>query len=224
MLRTLRTLIEGSNARADEALRNTYAIELIDQKIREAEAGLKAAKFALAGLIQKERGELRQIERIDAQLSELSNRAKLALKDGRDDLAQTAAAAIAQMENEKSVRTDTLHRLQTRVTQLRHSLERASRRLLDLKQGAIGARAVHKEQALQRRLGRHVAQDTAFEEAEELVQQVLSRDDPFEQSQILNEIDTEMRPEAATDVLAEAGFGPPTKSTAQDVLARLKAE
>ena len=60
MFDTLRTLISGVNARANEHVRDTYSVELIEQKIREATTGLKAAKVSLAGLIQRKRAEERQ--------------------------------------------------------------------------------------------------------------------------------------------------------------------
>jgi len=44
MLKTLSTLIAGVNARSEDRVRDAFAIELIDQKIREAEQSLKAAK------------------------------------------------------------------------------------------------------------------------------------------------------------------------------------
>jgi phage shock protein A len=223
MLRTLNTLFDGANARAEERLRDHFCIELIDQKIREAEASLKAAKFSLASLIQRERSETRQITALENRTADLTGRATAALAEGRDDLATEAAGAIAQLENEQAVRGETLRRLESRILQLRHSVEAANRRIIDLKQGAIAARAAKKEADIQRRLGRHIAQDTAFEEAEALIKRVLDRDDPFEQGQILREIDQGLDRTDMTDRLAEAGFGDPTKSTAADVLSRLRA-
>lgn len=224
MFSTLKTLVTGANARAEEKLRDTYAIELIDQKIRESEAGLKNAKFTLASLMQKQRGEAKAIATVDSQISDLTQRATEALAADREDLATHAADAIARMENERVARQQAHDRLEERVLQLKQSVERAHRRILDLKQGALTARAAQKEQQLQKRLGRHVAQDSAFEEAEALINQVLERDDPFEQSQILNEIDAGLTPSSASDVLSEAGFGPATKSNSADVLARLKSK
>ncbi len=224
MFRTLATLIEGSNARADQRLRDHFCIELIDQKIREAETSLKSAKFALASLIQRERSETRQLEQLTGRIDDLMARAGLALQDGRDDLATEAATAIAQLENEASLRRGTIERLETRILKLRQSVEAANRRLIDLRQGAIAARAAKREADIQKRLGAHVSQDTAFEEAEALIQRVLSRDDPFEQSQILREIDTGLDHSNMSDRLAEEGFGDPTKSTAADVLMRLRGQ
>lgn len=44
MFRTLSTLIAGVSARSEDRVRDAFAIELIDQKIREAEAQLRAAQ------------------------------------------------------------------------------------------------------------------------------------------------------------------------------------
>ncbi len=43
ILKTLSTLIAGVNARSEDRVRDAFTIELIDQKIREAEQSLKAA-------------------------------------------------------------------------------------------------------------------------------------------------------------------------------------
>ncbi len=224
MFGTLKTLIAGTNARAEETVRDVFAIELIEQKLREAGDGLKAAKYSLASLIQRERAEVRHIAALEGRVAELMGRAKEALHADRADLAQEAAQAVANMENELTLRQETVRRLETRILQLRHSVETANRRMVDLKQGAVMARAVRKEQDIQRTLNRHVAKDSAFEEAEEMIARVLKRDDPFEQSQILQEIDAGLENRDVADRLAEAGFGTSTKTTAADVLSRIKAQ
>lgn len=223
MFETLRPLIAGANARAEAQVRDHFCIELIDQKIREAEASLKTAKFALAGLIQRERVESHQVAALRARVEDLTARAVQALDAGRETLAAEAAQAIADMENELDLRRGTVARLETRILQLRQSVETANRRLIDLKQGAIAARAAQREAEIQRRLGAHVARETAFEEAEALIQRALNRDDPFEQGQILREIHAGLNRTDMAGRMAEAGFGPATKSTAADVLARLKS-
>ncbi|MCG7493349.1 PspA/IM30 family protein [Thalassobius sp. Cn5-15] len=222
MFSTLKTLIQGTNARAEARLRDEHAIELIDQKIREAETGLKNAKFSLASLIQKQRGEAAQLTRIEGQIIDLTDRATGALADARDDLAGQAAEAIATLENEATLRRQTVNRLDAHVLQLQSAVERASRRILDLKQGAVAARAVRREQGAQRVLRRHIAQDSAFEEAEALIAQVLGADDPFEQAQILDDIDSGLKPDSALNTLADAGYGAAQQVTAAAVLARLK--
>ncbi len=221
MFKTIKTLFAGANARAEERVRDTYSIELIEQKIREAQTGLKAAKATLASLIQRSRAEGRQIEVLETRAKDMTSRAKEALKGGREDMANEAAQAIAEMENELALRRDTAARLETRIIRLRQSAEATNRRIIDLKQGAIAARAVRQEQDIQKRLNTTLSGQSPIGEAQELIERVLSRDDPFEQGEILKEIDQGLSREDIGDRMANAGFGPATKVTADDVLKRL---
>ena len=222
MFRTLKTLVVGSSARAEDRVRDIYSIELIDQKIREAESALKSAKYGLASLIQRERAETRQVTVLKARISDLMTRAAQAIAGDRQDLAQEAAQAVADMENELTVRRETVCRLETRILQLRQSVEAANRRIIDLKQGAIAARAVRREQGIQKRLKRHIGGDNALDEAEGLIARVMQQDDPFEQSEILNQIDRGLQNQDISDRLAGAGFGEASKTTAADILNRLQ--
>jgi len=222
MFKTLSTLITGANARAEDRVRDAFAIELIDQKIREAEQGLKAAKATLASLIQRQRSEDQQRQALENRIADLTKRATAALKADNEDLAAEAATAIAQMENEMSIRAETLRRLDQKVLRLRSSIQAGHRRIIDLKQGAIQARAVRREQEIQMRMG-PVSGGGNIEEAEELIARVLGRDDPFEHSEILSEINSDLAHGTITDRMSDAGFGDASRATAQSVLDRLKS-
>ncbi|MGR3622442.1 PspA/IM30 family protein [Pseudophaeobacter sp.] len=225
MFSTLKTLITGANARAEEQLRDKYSIELIDQKIREAEGNQRAAKMTLASLIQRQRSEGRQVATLEGRIADLTGRATEALAAQRMDLAQSAATAIAEMENELTLRHETVVRLEARVLQLRQSLETAQRRITDLKQGAVMARATRREQDIQRRLNQSQSLgQSPMEEAEGLIDRVLAQDDPFETGQILREIDNSLSNSDVAQDLADAGFGTQRRSTAADVLTRLRQQ
>ncbi|MBW3242847.1 PspA/IM30 family protein [Epibacterium sp. DP7N7-1] len=220
---TLKTLMVGANRRAETQVRQQFSIELIEEKIAQANDDLKSAKSTLVSLIQKERAEGRQIATLTTRINDLTFRAKAALADGREDLATTAAAAIAEMENERRLRQDTQARLEARILRLRQSVETASRRLIDLRQGAIAAKAVRGEHRAQASLGRAL-HGRPMDEAAELIQEVLGQEDPFEASEILNEIETGLTPHSVADQLSDAGFGAATRCTANDVLSRLKSD
>ena len=223
MFRTLKALFDGAQARAEDQLRDRYAIELIDQKIREASASLKAAKLTLASLIQRERSERSRAETLAGRIEDLTARAGKALAGGREDLAEEAARAIAQMETEAAERQGTIDRLERQVLQLRQSVEAANRRLIDLKQGATAARAAKREAEMQLRLGVAVTREDAFDEAEALIGRVSTRDDPVEAGSILREIEQGLDQGNAAERLAEAGFGAPLATTTADVMKRLRA-
>ncbi|MDX8347934.1 PspA/IM30 family protein [Cognatiyoonia sp. IB215446] len=223
MFKTLATLIVGQNARAEDRVRDAFAIELIDQKIRESEGSLRAAKATLASLIQRQRSEEKQRAALKNRITDLTKRAKEALESDREDMAEEAARAIATMENELTLREETLDRLEQKVMRLRSSIESGHRRIIDLKQGAIQARAVRREQNMQVHMVANGLQEGAVEEAEELINRVLGKDDPFERSEILADINRDLNGDNIADRMADAGFGSATRSTADDVLARLKA-
>lgn len=223
MFSTLKTLITGANARAEQSVRDAYALELIDQKIRETEDQLRAAKATLATLIQRQRSEQKLLDGLTARIATLSARTRSALEGGAEEMAAEAAEAIAQMENEAALRRATVDRLSNQSARLRSTVEQGTRRLIDLKQGAITAKAIRREQDIQRRLHSTQRSNSSADEAEALIQRVIGRDDPFEYSQILTEIDKDLSHDGIEDRMAAKGFGPATKSTAADVLARLKS-
>ncbi|WP_299651533.1 PspA/IM30 family protein [uncultured Tateyamaria sp.] len=222
MLSTLRTLIAGVDARAEDRLRDVYAIELIDQKIRETEAQVRAAKSTLASLIQRSRSEQKLLDLLGTRIATLTGRAREALEAGREDMATEAANAVAEMENEATLRQATIDRLDTQTTRLRASVERGHRRVIDLKQGAITARAMRREQGMQAKLHSTLAGTSSADEAQELIDRVVGKDDPLEQAQILADINAGLDHSGLEDRMADAGFGAATKVTGRDVLARLK--
>lgn len=223
MFRTLATLINGANARAEDRVRDAFAIELIDQKIREAEARLKSAKMTLATMIQRHASETRQLAGLTRRIDDLTARATEALAAGREDLAAEAAEIIAQLENERDIRTGTIRELDERSLRLRASVEAGHRRIVDLKQGAIQARAVRREQLTQAQLRSTIGDTSAVDEAEELIARVLGRDDPFEQSEILRDIDRGLSGDTIASRMADQGFGPAPRATGRAVLERLKS-
>jgi phage shock protein A len=222
MFTTLRTLILGANARAEEQVRQTYAIELIDQKVRQSADALRAAKATLATLIGRARAEQRHVDMLAGRIVDLTARAMAAQAGGQDALVTEAAEAIAAMENELAMRRDTLARLDARIFRLRQSVEVTNRRIIDLRQGAVSARAVRQEQAIQTRINTTLSGQSPMAEAEELIAGVLGADDPGEQAEILADIDRSLDHTDVADRMAAQGFGKPTKITAADVMARLR--
>ncbi|WP_415922182.1 PspA/IM30 family protein [Tateyamaria sp. SN6-1] len=221
MLTTFRTLFAGANARAEDRLRDVYAIELIDQKIRETDAQVAAAKSTLASLIQRKRSEQKLLDMLRTRIASMFDRARAAVDAGEDALAQEAAQAIAEMENECTVRQGTIDRLNTQVTRLQSSVEAGHRRVIDLKQGALQAKAMRKEQTMQSRLNTTLQGTSSADEAQDLIDRVIGKDDPLEQAQILSDINAGLNHTGLEDRMAAAGFGDATKVTAKDVLARI---
>ncbi|MEZ5801109.1 MAG: PspA/IM30 family protein [Nitratireductor sp.] len=140
MLRMLRDLSLIAGARVRDKSEEAFSVELLDLKIREAEQNLNQAKRTMAALLLRLRAEEKSAGRIAGDIADLEERACQAIGKGREDLAQQGAEAIAELEDEHALRSKTVASLKTRIDQIRLSIEKANRRLLSLRQGAVAAR------------------------------------------------------------------------------------
>lgn len=224
MIAMFRTLFNGAAAQAEERLESKYSIELIQQKIREASASVQNAKNVLVTLIQRQKVEQRQQADLQARIKTLTAQATKAIENDREDLASEAANTIAQMENEANVRAETLARLDARILRLRGSVEKMNRRLVDLRQGEIAARAIRKEHDAQRSLKSTIGSVDSFADAERLIGKVMTEEDPYVQAEIMEEIDADLNGQSIETRLHDAGMGSSGKTSAADVLARLKSK
>ena len=223
MFSLIKTLLDGASARAEDNLKDRFAIDLLAQRIRDAEAGLAAAKQTLASLIVRQRAEQTSLDQLDRRIADLETRTLSALSANNQTLAEGGASAIAELENEREVRRATVNSLGEKTLRMRLSVEQAHRRIVGLNQGMISAKAIDAERKAQSHLNRSIGRTASINDAEELLARIKASSDPFEEASILDEIDGELRHEAIRERLAEAGHGPATKVRAEDVLARLKS-
>ena len=222
MFQTFQTLFNGASVQSEKKVRDYYALDLIDQKIHETEAGLNAAKASLAALIQRHRAEEKQTKALENCIADLMERAKAALNKKLTDLATETAGAVADMENELVRRTETVARLDSKITSLRLRVEKAQRRLVDLRQGAISAKAIRTEQNATRRVASALPNAPA-KEAQDLIDSIIGSENEEPLADIYEELDDDLNKRNLEDRLGASGCGDPTKTTAADVLAKLKS-
>lgn len=223
MLKLIKTLLDGTTAKAEEALKDKFAIDLLAQHIRDAEAGLASAKEILATIIMRQRAEQASLDAIERRIADLEVRVRAALAANEEKLAQDGAGAIAELENEREVRRATIRTLNERAQRMRLAVEKTHRRIIDLNQGLIAAKAIDSGQKAQRDLDRSIGRTASLHAAETLLRQITQRSDPFEEAEVLEGIDADLSQEGIRNRLEKAGFGPSSKVRAGDVLARLKS-
>ena len=222
MFQTFKTLFAGVSVQEEKRVRDIFALDLIDQKIAETEAGLNAAKGSLAALIQRHRAEEKQTKALENRIADLMERAKAALDKKLTELATETAGAVADMENELVRRKETVARLDQKITSLRLRVEKAQRRLVDLRQGAISAKAIRAEQNATRRLASALP-NTPAKEAQDLIDSILGSENEEPLADIYEELDDDLNNRTLEDRLGASGCGDATKTTAADVLAKLKS-
>src|SRR6266436_3774830 len=201
MFKTVLTLFRGSVAAAGEELEDRAALLILDQQMRDAAAAVERSKRALA-------------------------RATAALDGGREDLAREAARSIADLEADRDAAMTARTLFAQEIARLKRHVSSAEARLTELDRGRRIARASEAVRAL-RRGGVEAARpyESTLPEAENTLKRLRQRQIEAQAAdQALIEIDAASGPLATAEKLAEQGFGPRLKSTADDVLARLNAK
>ncbi|WP_426436915.1 PspA/IM30 family protein [Bradyrhizobium genosp. P] len=225
MFKTVLTLFRGSVAAAEEELGDRTALVILDQQMRDAAAAVERSKRTLALAIAGDQQEGRRLEITNSRIADLEVRASAALEGGRDDLAREAAQAIANLEAERDAATTARALFASEITRLKRHVANAEARISELDRGRRLARASEAVRSL-RRSGIEAARpyEATLPEAEATLKRLRERQMEVQAADdALIEIDATSGPLATAEKLAEQGFGPRIKSTADDVLARLKA-
>src|SRR6266436_2911555 len=226
MFKTVLTLFRGSVAAAGEELEGRNALLILDQQMRDAASALDRAKRTLALAIAQDQQEGRRLEATNTRIADLEVRATAALDGGREDLAREAAQSIANLEADRDAAMTARTLFAQEIARLKRHVSSVEARLTELDRGRRIARASEAVRAL-RRGGVDAARpyESTLPEAENTLKRLRDRQiDAQAADDALLELDAASGPLATAEKLAEQGFGPRLKSTAEDVLARLNAK
>jgi phage shock protein A len=226
MFKTVLTLFRGSVAAAGEELEGRNALLILDQQMRDAAGAVERAKRTLALAIAQDQQEGRRLDATNARIADLEVRATAALDGGREDLAREAAGQIATLEADRDAAMTARALFASEIARLKRQVASAEVRITDLDRGRRIARAAEAVRAL-RRGGVEAARpyESTLPEAENTLKRLRERQlEAQAADEALTELDAANGPLATAEKLAEQGFGPRLKSTADDVLARLHAK
>ena len=226
MFKTVFTLFRGSVAVVEEELEDRSALLILDQQMRDAGAAVERSKRSLALAIAGDQQEGRRLDATNARIADLEVRATAALDGGREDLAREAAQAIANLEADRDAAMTARTLFASEITRMKRQVANAEARITELDRGRRIARAAEAVRAL-RRGGIEAARpyESTLPEAENTLKRLRERQiEAQAASDALIELDAATGPLATAEKLAEQGFGPRLKSTADDVLARLNAK
>jgi phage shock protein A len=225
MFKTVLTLFRGSVAAAGEELEDRSAL-FLDQQMRDAAAAVERSKRTLALAIAGDQQEGRRLDATNARIADLEVRATAAIDGGREDLAREAAQAIANLEADRDAAMTARTLFASEITRMKRQVAGAEARITELDRGRRIARASEAVRAM-RRGGVEAAMpyESTLPEAENTLKRLRERQMEAQAAdEAFSELDAASGPLATAEKLAEQGFGPRLKSTADDVLARLNAK
>jgi len=225
MFKTLVTIIRGANHSAEQKFADRNALLLLDQQIRDATNSLERAKKGLALTTGQDRQEAARIAAAETRIAELEARVTAALQAGDAALAREGAEAIAGLEADRDSYRAAKTLFEPEIQRLRDYVAQAQQRLLNVERGRRIARAAESVRVMRRGgvegEGPHRA---TLSEAEATLSRLRDRQAEIRAAdETLDDLEAASRPETIAEKLAAKGFGPRIKTTADDVLARLRA-
>lgn len=226
MLKMLLTLARGGAASAAEKAADANALVILDQQLRDATASLERAKRSLALAIAQDRQEGQRLDAVNAQIADLEQRVVAALEGDEGDLARRGAEAIASLEADRDAALTARRLFAGEIERLRAHVSQAEGRIAAVDRGRRIARAAESVRDLRRgRIDPARPYEATLSEAETTLNRLRQRQmEAVAAEEALDEIDASVAPARAAEHLAAAGFGPKLKTTADDVLARLKSK
>lgn len=223
MMKVLNLLMRGAIADNAQAIHDANAVAILRQQIRDAAGAMSTARRELAVAMAYRAAETRALDALASRIETVSDGARKALADGREDLGQEAATLIAALEDERADRQVAMTRFAADIDRLKALVTHGETRLRDLDRGLQTARAT---EAVRRAglNGRRVAASStgALGEAEETLARLRERHD---NDSDLGDALAGLEAEAAGDVegrLRAAGYGR-GRTDPKTVLDRLRA-
>jgi phage shock protein A len=221
MFKQLSALFRGRAFEAGQGVIDRNALAILRQQIRDCAQAVEMSRKAVAVAMAQNEQEQRQHAQLLRQIDDLETRTLSALDQGREDLARDAAEAIAHLEAERDVSAQAQARFQTEITRLRSVLREAETRLRQLQRGQRLAAATDKTQQLQ--VSVPDSGLSTLREAEDTLQRLQERQGEIDATaRAMSELEATGSAETTREKLAAAGCGAPLKTSADDVLDRLK--
>jgi len=224
MLKMFLTFVRGGAAIAEERFADRNALLILDQQMRDAAAAFERAKKALAIAIAQDRQETERLAAGSAHIADLENRVTAALTAGDERMAREGAEAIATLEADREAAAGAQALFAAEILRLRRHVAEAQARIVELDRGRRLARA--SEAVRQMRQGRiepGAAHEATLAEAEQTLKRLRERQVEAEAAETaLDELDGAAAA-SVTEKLAAKGFGPRLRTTAEDVLERLRS-
>lgn len=224
MLKMFLTLVRGSAALAEERVADRNALLILDQQMRDAAGAFERAKRALAVAIAQDRQESERLAASNARIADLEARVAAALAADDEDLAREGAETIAALEADGEAARGAQALFAAEILRLRRHVGQAQARIAELERGRRLARASEAvRQMRQGRIEAGPAYQSTLADAEQTLKRLRERQVEAEAAELaLDELDGAAAA-SVSEKLAVRGFGPRLRTSADDVLERLRA-
>jgi phage shock protein A len=222
MFKHILTLLRGRAYEAEQEFLDRNALPLLAQQMRDANQSIQMTRRAVAIAIAQNQQEEAQHKVLLAKIRDLEIRAIAALEQGKDNLARDAAETIALLEAECETSQTAQAQFGAEISKLQVMIRNSEARLRELARGERLVRATDSAQRINHAGAANGL--STIKDAEETLQRLRMRQQQMDlTSAALNAMDNPGDAASVIEKLAAAGCGAPLRSSADDVISRLRA-
>jgi phage shock protein A len=220
----LLTLFRGTAHDAGAAVVDANAIRILDQEIRDADGALNRARDDLAALVARRRILEKEIAGLKDQSSRYESSARAALGKGDEALAREVAERIASLEHDVGLKTPQLAEMRAAEEKMHETIAATQQRVENLRREIDVVKVNESVQRAQaavanRGAGASASLGSAADSLKRIKERQAIQDERYKAAQALED----RRTGADLDAKLQAAGILPGASSADDVLARLKA-
>jgi phage shock protein A len=218
------SLLRGGAHDAGAAVIDANALRILDQEIRDADAALGRARDDLAALVARRRILEKELQGLSDQSGRYESSARAALAKGDEGLAREVAQRIAELEQEVSLKTPQLATMREAEEKLHQTIAATQQKIENLRREIDVVKvndSVQRAQAAvaSRGAGATAALGSAADSLKRIKERQAIQEERFRAAGELED----RRTGADLDAKLQAAGILPGASSADDVLARLKA-
>jgi phage shock protein A len=218
------TLLRGGAHDAGAAVVDANALRILDQEIRDADGALNRARDDLAALVARRRMLEKEIQGLGEQARRYEGSARAALGKGDEALAREVAQRIAELEQEVGQKTPQLGEMKGAEEKLHQTIAATQQKIENLRREIDVVKVNDSVQRAQaavaaRGAGAQAALGSAADSLKRIKERQAIQDERYKAAQALED----RRTGADLDAKLQAAGILPGASSADDVLARLKA-
>jgi phage shock protein A len=218
------SLLRGGAHDAGAAVIDANALRILDQEIRDADAALGRARDDLAALVARRRILEKELQGLSDQAGRYESSARAALAKGDENLAREVAQRIAELEGEVNLKTPQLGTMREAEAKLHQTIAATQQKIENLRREIDVVKvndSVQRAQAAvaSRGAGATAALGSAADSLKRIKERQAIQEERFRAAGELED----KRTGADLDAKLQAAGILPGSSSADDILARLKA-
>lgn len=224
ILKKIMTALRGGAREVAESIVDANSTRIFEQEIRDAKGHLHKAKNDLTEVMARQMQAERELERISKAISEHEGYAAQALEKGNENLALEIAEKIASLEGEKSEHQSSHENYKSHANRLKSLVQKTERQLKDYERQLSMVKTTESVQKATATITDNFSSSNSrILSAKESLERIKKKQEMFDDKlAAAQELEHENSDKSLQDKLEAAGISQ-SKSSASDVLARIKA-